>query len=301
LQLLSKMRAAEIKIIPKINQPSLKNVAGFRKAYRRLKDQWPQARHNVIAALQDPALSAVQYGSLDPVENGTGMTKRDVKIISLIDAMEKYVAPNSNGFPLFDNFEKFTDQRIKKAAKKNQLPPSHVFFKTCDHVYRKATELQAELENYFIWLKTRLFDYASSALKERKAQKNIQFFDDLLVLVKKALAAKSGNPLAAAIRQKYKAALVDEFQDTDDIQYEIFSRLFSTEDSLLFMIGDPKQAIYSFRGADIFSYIKNNKLKIKAFFIPFYFLFMNISVFIGLIKYVKGKQFAVWERAKREL
>ncbi len=255
-QLLSQMRAAEIKIIPKVNQPPLKNVKAFRNVYQCLKDQWPQARKGVIEAFADPSLSAVQYGSLEPAENETGVTKRDIKIISLIDAMEKYAAPNSAGFPLFDNFEKFTDQKIRKAVKKNRQPPSHDFFKTCDQVYRKAADLQAELENYFVWLKTQLFDYASSELKKRKAQKNIQFFDDLLLMVKKALAAKSGNPLAQAIRQKYKAALVDEFQDTDDIQYEIFSRLFSTKDSLLFMIGDPKQAIYSFRGADIFSYLK---------------------------------------------
>jgi exodeoxyribonuclease V beta subunit len=267
-QLLNKMRAAEMKTIPKISQPPLKNVTPFRNAYRCLKDQWPLARNAVISALGDPALNAIQYGSLEPDENGPGMTKRDIKIRSLIDAMEKYVAPDSSGFPLFENFEKFTDQKIKKAVKKNRLPPAHDFFKTCDQVYRKAADLQTELENYFVWLKTRLFDYASSELMARKAQKNIQFFDDLLVLVKKALAAKSGNPLAEAIRQKYKAALVDEFQDTDDIQYEIFSRLFSTKDSLLFMIGDPKQAIYGFRGADIFSYLKAARHARAKFTLP---------------------------------
>jgi exodeoxyribonuclease V beta subunit len=255
-QLLNQIRAAEVKIMPKINQPSLKNLTAFRNAYRRLKEQWPQARNAVIKALGDPALNATQYGSLKPDENGTGMSKRDIKIISLIDAMEKYVAGNNAGFPLFENFEKFTDQKINKAVKKNCLPPSHSFFQTCEQVYRKAAELQTEFENYLVWLKTQLFDYASSELTARKTQKNIQFFDDLLVLVKKALAAKSGNPLAKAIRQKYRAALVDEFQDTDNIQYEIFSRLFSTKESLLFMIGDPKQAIYGFRGADIFSYLK---------------------------------------------
>ena len=81
----------------------------------------------------------------------------------------------------------------------------------------------------------------------------------MLVLVKQALAAQKGNPLAEAIRQRYKAALVDEFQDTDSVQYAIFSRLFAAKDSLLFMIGDPKQAIYSFRGADIFSYIQASR------------------------------------------
>lgn len=267
-QLLGKLRAAEMEIIPRIDRPPLNYLTAFREAFQHLKEQWPRARDDVIKALGDPALSATQYGSLKPAQNGAGMTKRDIKIISLIRAMEKYVAPNGTGFPIFENFEKFTDQQIKKAVKKNHPPPSHGFFKACDRVYRAAADLQAEFENYFIWLKTQLFDYGSSELSARKAQKNIQFFDDLLVLVKKALAAKSGSPLAEAIRRKYKAALVDEFQDTDDIQYEIFSRLFSTKDSLLFMIGDPKQAIYGFRGADIFSYLKASRHASAKFTLP---------------------------------
>ena len=267
-QLLSRVRAAEINVTPKIDQPSLKNLTAFREAFQRLKDQWPQARAEVMNALRDPALSATQYGSLEPDANGTHITKRDIKVLSLIDAMEKYVTPNSAGFPLFENFEKFSDQRIKKAVKKNHVPPSLAFFKTCDQVCQAAGRLQAELENYLVWLKTQLFDYAASELKMRKSQKNIQFFEDLLVLVKKALAKKRSNPLAQAVRQEYKAALIDEFQDTDDIQYGIFSRLFSATDSLLFLIGDPKQAIYSFRGADIFSYIKAARHARNKFTLP---------------------------------
>jgi exodeoxyribonuclease V beta subunit len=230
-RLLNKTGAMEFKIIPQIEKPPLKTLSAFRKAYQRLKDQWPTTRTAVMETLRDPALSGTYYGSLKP-------------------------AANSVGFPLFKNFENFTAQKITKATRKKESPPSHEFFKTCDDVYRRADALQAELENYFVYLKTQLFNNAPAALKKRKSEKNIQFFDDLLILVKQALTDKKSNPLAAAIRQKYKAALVDEFQDTDDVQYEIFSRLFSTEDSLLFMIGDPKQAIYSFRGADIFSYLK---------------------------------------------
>jgi exodeoxyribonuclease V beta subunit len=255
-KLLNKTGATEIKIIPQIEKPLLKTLSAFRKAYQRLKDRWPTARSAVMEALRDPALSGTQYGSLKPAEKDLATTKRDVKILSMTEAMEKYAAANSTGFPLFKNFENFTVQKLKKAARKNESPPSHDFFATCDEVYRRADALQTELENYLVYLKMQLFYDAPAALKKRKSERNIQFFDDLLILVKQALADKKRNSLAAAIRQKYKAALVDEFQDTDSVQYEIFSRLFSAEDSLLFMIGDPKQAIYSFRGADIFSYLK---------------------------------------------
>jgi exodeoxyribonuclease V beta subunit len=56
------------------------------------------------------------------------------------------------------------------------------------------------------------------------------------------------------VAQKYPAVLIDEFQDTDPLQFEIFSAIYKKQ-ALLFLIGDPKQAIYSFRGADIFTYI----------------------------------------------
>ena len=255
-QLMRKIRAAEINIVPQISEPPLNTLPAFRAAFQHLNDQWTEARPTVIQALRDPALSGTQYGSLRPAENAAGLTKRDIKIRAMVDAMDKYAAPNSAGFPLFKGFEKFTARGLNQAARKNQSPPSHDFFVTCDDVYRNAAGLEEELENYFVYLKSELFDYATVELRERKSQKNIQFFDDLLVLVKQALSAQNSNPLADAIRQRYKAALVDEFQDTDSVQYNIFSRLFAAKDSLLFMIGDPKQAIYSFRGADIFSYIQ---------------------------------------------
>jgi exodeoxyribonuclease V beta subunit len=147
----------------------------------------------------------------------------------MLDAMERYVNPNHPGFPLFKNFEKFSAQKLNQAVKKNQPAPSHKFFITCDDVYQHATALEAEMENYFIYLKAQLFAFASSELIDRKSQGNIQFFDDLLMLVKQALAAAKGNPLAEAIRQRYKAALVDEFQDTDSVQYEIFSKLLGIQ------------------------------------------------------------------------
>ena len=255
-KLLKRAGATEIKIIPRVEKPQLKTLPAFRSAYQQLKDRWPAARLAVMEALRDPALSGTYYGSLTPDENDPALTRRDLKVLSLAAAMDQFAAANHAGLPVFKNFENFTSQKLKKATRKNQLTPHHDFFTVCDEVYRCAAALEAELEKYFIYLKMQLFDEAPAALKKTKSERNIQFFDDLLVLVKQALVARKGNPLAAAIRQKYKAALVDEFQDTDNVQYEIFSRLFSSEGSLLFMIGDPKQAIYGFRGADIFSYLK---------------------------------------------
>ena len=62
--------------------------------------------------------------------------------------------------------------------------------------------------------------------------------------------------MARWLRSRYDVALVDEFQDTDLVQWDIMRRAFGVGDgSTLVLIGDPKQAIYAFRGADVFSYL----------------------------------------------
>ncbi len=96
---------------------------------------------------------------------------------------------------------------------------------------------------------------------EREKQRRAEMgFDDLLNRLDRALAGEGGDRLAAAIRAQFPLALIDEFQDTDPVQYRIFDTVFRVRDNDsntgLLMIGDPKQAIYAFRGADIFTYLK---------------------------------------------
>ena len=95
------------------------------------------------------------------------------------------------------------------------------------------------------------------ATQQRRAQLG---FDDLLSNLDAALQGKNGARLADVIRHQFPVALIDEFQDTDPLQYRIFERIYAPErnaqDSTLILIGDPKQAIYAFRGADIHTYLK---------------------------------------------
>ncbi len=99
-------------------------------------------------------------------------------------------------------------------------------------------------------------DYARRELRARKERTQTQSFDDLLQRLAEALRGAGGDALAAAIRGRFRVALIDEFQDTDPIQYEIFRRVYLNSDAVLFLIGDPKQAIYAFRGADVFAYLQ---------------------------------------------
>ncbi|WP_421219832.1 exodeoxyribonuclease V subunit beta [Aeromonas enteropelogenes] len=96
-----------------------------------------------------------------------------------------------------------------------------------------------------------------SRMQASKHQAHQLSFDDLLKDLDGALGSSLGERLCERIRATYRVAMIDEFQDTDPQQYRIFHRLYGGhQDTALLMIGDPKQAIYGFRGADIFTYIQ---------------------------------------------
>ena len=92
--------------------------------------------------------------------------------------------------------------------------------------------------------------------RSKRASGEMAFQDQLDELLA-ALEGKLGEALAQGLRERFPAAMIDEFQDTDETQFRIFERLyFDRPDCSLVLIGDPKQAIYSFRGSDIFSYMR---------------------------------------------
>jgi exodeoxyribonuclease V beta subunit len=96
----------------------------------------------------------------------------------------------------------------------------------------------------------------STGLAQTLRRQNLLSFDDLISQLATALVGGQGPALRQILGKRYQVALIDEFQDTDDAQYSIFSALFAGASHYLYLIGDPKQAIYTFRGADIYSYFK---------------------------------------------
>ena len=94
-----------------------------------------------------------------------------------------------------------------------------------------------------------------SEVAARKRTRAILDYDDLLIRLRDALASPVSGPYAAArIRARYRVVLVDEFQDTDPVQWDILRLAFHGSTTLV-LIGDPKQAIYAFRGADVVAYL----------------------------------------------
>ena len=250
--------AAELKITPDPEPPEVNSLEDFRRLYRELANRWPHDREQVNEQLMSASLKANIYGSFAPVSSMPESNARQLRTAALMSAMNRLVRSAANSFPLFDGFEKFTATKIAASTKKEHTVPSHPFFNFCDRLHESAVRLTSEMDVYLLFLKSEYFKFTRSHIDQRKIRSNILFYDDLLTKVKYALEDDGEfgqGMLAAVVRQKYRAALVDEFQDTDPIQYAIFSQIFQGPATPFFMIGDPKQSIYSFRGADIFSYM----------------------------------------------
>ena len=142
----------------------------------------------------------------------------------------------------------FSQVTIDGSVKAKKTAPSHPFFDQCRTFFQCANRFLLSMKHEFS-------RYLFRELKQRKASMNIQSFDDLLLNVWEALDSGKGKALCQSVGDTYHAVLIDEFQDTDTLQYRIFMKLFDRPDACLFFIGDPKQSIYAFRGADIFSYM----------------------------------------------
>ncbi len=111
-------------------------------------------------------------------------------------------------------------------------------------------------ENDILILKHKVLTFVKERLDKFKREESCLSYDDLLLILYYTLKSERGVFLKERLQKKYKAVFIDEFQDTDPVQYEIFQTLFEDSSVTVFYTGDPKQAIYSFRNADIFAYLK---------------------------------------------
>lgn len=227
-----------LKIVPVCTrEESEQSMSGCNDAYRRICDVWAGQRADIEQIL-------LEHKGLSRNQDHY---RSDV-IPALRDGMN-YYAGQGTPYAMFKGFEKLTASYMKKYRLKKTDPPEHQFFTIWD-------ELATLLDRVSLAVRGELIEYAKHCLRERRSALNIRFFDDLMTDLHLALMGPNGEMLAERMRGKYRAALIDEFQDTDQIQYKIFSRLFKNASAPLFLIGDPKQAIYSFRGADIYAYLE---------------------------------------------
>jgi len=163
--------------------------------------------------------------------------------------------PSAETVEIGAGWQRLTPEGIAEAWKTDS-PPDHPAFHNIANLKNALNNLPepttALLSHAARWI-AKEFESA----QKRRAQIG---FNDLLTGLDAALNGPYGERLADTIRQQFPVALIDEFQDTDPIQYRIFERIYeiskNRQDCALILIGDPKQAIYAFRGADIYTYLQ---------------------------------------------
>lgn len=233
----------DLEIIPKAKITDTSSAEqSFTSAFNAVASAWPKVKTEIQDILSDNVNLNKRYYKKN-------------KISLLMSAFDTFLTYHTANPDLFDGFSKFTSRGLENTTNKDMTTPEHEFFELCDTLYERALNLSSLLEQQIAALKYACFEYVRKNLDGKKQQSNIYTFDDLLLNLYNALQGPNRKTLISSIRKKYKAALIDEFQDTDPVQYAIFRPLFAEKDIPLFLIGDPKQAIYSFRGADIFTFI----------------------------------------------
>ncbi|MEO5686853.1 MAG: exodeoxyribonuclease V subunit beta [Burkholderiaceae bacterium] len=151
--------------------------------------------------------------------------------------------------------------RLAKGTKSKQVTPQHEFFDVAQRLLDLRTRASRALAYARLALLRQLLDEGTRAQREAKRRQRVIAFDDMLFNLHDRLTRGDSPWLAGELKKRFPAALIDEFQDTDPLQFAIFKTIYTsmTDDALasapLFFVGDPKQAIYSFRNADLHTYL----------------------------------------------
>lgn len=236
----------KLTIIPLVGDPDLGPLIVRRDAlFTGLESLWRTDRDVITVQLADANLSQASY--------------KPAQIQGAADVMDAWFNAG-DGKKTCPKLELFSRRALLKGQKKGSTIPSHPFFDHCQEMLDTIGQIEKAFREKLIQRQTSLHTWMKAELTRRKRSRNLRCFDDLLLDLHKALASAGGELLVQSLRTRYRAALIDEFQDTDPLQWQIFSRLAGLNSKPisypLYLIGDPKQAIYSFRGADIFAYLQ---------------------------------------------
>lgn len=215
-------------------------VANAGAAEERARNSWRDGAA-AIEAMFDKALDARAL-------NGRKMPREDVE--AQLASLREW----SQGGPTDPAIlRRYTPDSLAKALNKHGEPLVHPAFAAVQECIDALDRLEP-LEATVLAQATR---WVTHRLEQTKLQRAQLGFDDMLRRLDQALHGVSGARLADTIARQYPIALIDEFQDTDPLQWRIFQTVYAgrTRTGLL-LIGDPKQAIYGFRGADIHTYLQ---------------------------------------------
>lgn len=218
-----------------------RQLDAFARARAALVSEWRTGKHAAAALLHGPSLSKTRYS-------------KNI-CIRIIEAMDTFAASPRGFEALPDDLLKLSAAELRRSVVRGGAPPRHVIFDRCEELVEAWESSRRALDAWCQAFERDLVLFVRRELPLRERARGVLSFDDVLHDMQRALAGPYGKALAATVRRRFPAAVIDEFHDTDPIQYDIFRRIYRGQNTSLFLIGDPKQAIYAFRGADVYAYI----------------------------------------------
>lgn len=212
-----------------------------------------------LAALQQAQMARIseikqhwfaERDEIEPAITSSDLHKNSQNaLLRRLPILDTWAQSETQDLQVPSELEEFTQSGLLAKSKKGN-PPQLALFERIEAFLAEPVSLKTPLLVHAI-------HHCRHWLAKAKSTHHWLSFDDLLTQLSAALDNDEQGLLGERIRTLYPVAMIDEFQDTDPLQYSIFSRLYLDHPQCgLLMIGDPKQAIYAFRGADIFTYIK---------------------------------------------
>ena len=219
-------------------------------------DAAPQALEQLLNDIEQAKRDWIEQ---DAAQQLAPLLKGGRKPLTRLEAMTEFCGGDDLGLlDVKDNlWEIYRLESLEKALKKDAALPEAAgpLWELIDGIAaRKGPVITALKAN--LW--HQVLGDARKRMGDIKESRQLIAVNDLLTKTRDALR-NAKSDLASLLAQRWPVAMIDEFQDTDQIQYEIFHCIYPPEeesgDRGLLMIGDPKQAIYQFRGADVYAYI----------------------------------------------
>ena len=236
---------AQLPTVP--GRSDLPGLGAYEEHRTRVIAAWNEHRDAVLALFAEYSANGSLY---------RGAYEGDA-LVALRSALDVFVTVGSPAPGEFDaTLYKLLPDVIAGKTKKGYSSPSHVFFDAWRDFTLVAEQLSEELTEFRNHLTSEFVKFGRAEVPRRGDKLGVLTYDDLPARLDAALLDPALAPrLCAGLRRRYTCALVDEFQDTDPVQWRIFQTLFNDGAMPLFLIGDPKQAIYGFRGADLDVYL----------------------------------------------
>ena len=236
------------------SEPIEEREAAWRAVFEAARAQWERHRETFQKEMLEGAW--LKRGSYQVLKTG-----REVAAIAALFTASDPRLPGEN------QVGRYGRQKLSVACKKNADLPERVLplFDVFDSLEQASGALRAAYDQWLRWTRREILDEVRATVRLRIRDDRPLGYDDLLIELEHALDGEAGARLADRVREAFPCALIDEYQDTDPVQTRIFQRIYgearpaaeagAARYGPFIVVGDPKQSIYRFRGADVFAYI----------------------------------------------